>query len=62
MLGAGSSASGDELFVVLELMEGNLQRACHEDPGLGLTRSLTVARDVAVGLSYLHPTCIHRGG
>lgn len=60
-LGAGSSASGAELFVVLELMEGgSLLRSCHAGTGLCLARALTIARDVAVGLSYLHPTCIHR--
>ncbi|KXZ47962.1 hypothetical protein GPECTOR_31g324 [Gonium pectorale] len=60
LLGAGSSASGSELFLVEELMATNLSRACHGDGGLTLPRVLAIARDIAAGLSYLHPTVIHR--
>ncbi|GIL80726.1 hypothetical protein Vretimale_9166 [Volvox reticuliferus] len=60
LLGAGSTAAGDEVFLVEELMVSNLARACHEGNGLSLHRVLSVARDVAAGLAYLHPTVIHR--
>ncbi len=43
-------------------MSTNLARACHEAPGLPLPRVLAVARDIAAGLAYLHPTVIHRCG
>ncbi|GIL63221.1 hypothetical protein Vafri_17344, partial [Volvox africanus] len=60
LLGAGSTVGGDEVFLVEELMVTNLARACHEGNGLSLHRVLSVARDVAAGLAYLHPTVIHR--
>ncbi len=43
-------------------METNLDRLIHCAPerALPLTRVLGIARDVALALAYLHPTCVHR--
>ncbi len=54
-------------FIVEELMVANLSKLIHakDRPGArlcsyGLEDVLRISRDVAAGLSYLHPTVVHR--
>ncbi|GLI62415.1 hypothetical protein VaNZ11_005024, partial [Volvox africanus] len=49
------------IFLVMQLMRQSLDSVIHhaEQP-LKLRKALQIARDVAAGLSYLHPTIVHR--
>ncbi|EFJ52789.1 hypothetical protein VOLCADRAFT_86116 [Volvox carteri f. nagariensis] len=63
VLGVGEAPGGEEVFVLEELMSTNLSRLLQERQGHGglpLERALSIALDVALGLSYLHPTILHR--
>ena len=64
LLGAGGLSS-KQPFMVLEAMHCNLsqwlydrEKGCKEPPSLG--NILWIAREVACGLAYLHPTIVHR--
>ncbi|EFJ44208.1 hypothetical protein VOLCADRAFT_65242 [Volvox carteri f. nagariensis] len=49
------------IFLVMQLMQQSLDSVIHHGQRhLTLRRALQLARDVAAGLSYLHPTIVHR--
>ncbi|GLI63051.1 hypothetical protein VaNZ11_005766 [Volvox africanus] len=60
VVGTGETPGGDEVFLLEELMTTHLARVLHEGPGLVLERVLSIALDVALGLSYLHPNIVHQ--
>ncbi|GIL91302.1 hypothetical protein Vretifemale_18843, partial [Volvox reticuliferus] len=49
------------IFLVMQLMRQSLDSVIHHaQQALTLRKALQIARDVAAGLSYLHPTIVHR--
>ncbi|GIL59077.1 hypothetical protein Vafri_14033 [Volvox africanus] len=49
------------IFLVMQLMRQSLDSVIHHaQQPLTLRKALQIARDVAAGLSYLHPTIVHR--
>lgn len=62
LLGACVDPSSGQTFMVQELMEDSLHAWVHNPARpLELAQVLLVAKEVAQGLAYLHPTVLHRG-
>lgn len=62
LLGACVDPASGQTFMVQELMEDSLHAWVHNSARpLELAQVLLVAKEMAQGLAYLHPTVLHRG-